>query len=228
MGKTAPWTKDRQPNTKPSPYQSGFCGIGSCEGTKPKSPSGRPMRTCEQTSAECHCECHVSLDKLFEMMDMPRLTQPNPEYVPEQVVRIMPSIEERAARFSRGDPTPAVVVESVLPDRVPATIERSYAGTPSGRAGRGQLELWVKRSCDEWVVEKLDESCTPKWISQRIAEKEGISPPSVGAIGAVFDRWTEIGFALVARKPVRFIGYLPDGVKYGLEELKIRHKAKRK
>lgn len=213
-------------------YISGFCGTGAHEGTRPKSPSGKPRKTCDPILTfrdkqwKCGCKCHADLDKLFEMSGMPRVTQVNPEYIPEKVVIAMPTVEERAARFKTTDAVPPRVIQSPLPDRVPATIERSFTPTSSGRAARGELELRVKQACDRWILDKPEESCTPQWISDWIVETHGVSEkgtaPSVGAISAVFDRWTAIGFALIGKKPTRFVGYMPDGVKYGLEGMKDR------
>lgn len=213
---------------------TGFCGMGQHEGTRPRSYSGLPMKTCERTysnrwkSWDCICKCHKDLDMLFEMSGMPRVIQVNPEYIPVTVSIVMPTLEERAARFKTKDVVPPRVVESALPDRVPATIERRFAPTASGRAGRGELELLVKKECDQWVLDNPEESCTPSYISERIAHDLGIKAPSVGAISAVFDRWTKLGFALIGKKPTRFVGYMPDGVKYGLEGLKDKARIKAK
>jgi hypothetical protein len=209
---------------------TGFCGMGQHEGTRPKSYLGNPMKTCERIIHDptgkpkwnCACKCHTDLDKLFEMSGMDRVIQVNPEYQPVKINVILPTIEERAARFKAKDIVPPRVVESPLPDRVPATIERVFTPTSTGRAARGELELWVKKECDQWILDKPEDSCTPAYISERIAEKQGIKAPSVGAISAVFDRWTALGYALIAKKPTRFVGYMPDGVKYGLEGLKDR------
>lgn len=204
------------------PWITGFCGTGSHEGMRPKSFSGKPLKTCPGVFdfGTCGCKCHADLDKLFEMSGMARVIQENPEYIPEHVVVIMPTVEERAARFSKRDAVPAVVLESPLPGRVPATIERSFAPTTSGRAARGELELWVKKICDAWILEQPEDMCSPQYISDRIASERNIKAPSVGAINAVFERWVKIDYALVARRPVRFIGYTPAGVEHGLEGLK--------
>ena len=120
------------------------------------------------------------------------------------------------------------VEESPLPDAVPATIVRAFNPTASGRAAPGELELWVKQHCDIWLVEAERFPCTPAYLSEEIGKAQGIKPPSVGAITAVFQRWVKIGFAEIGAKPARFLKYTDDGVKLGLEGCKVRHKAKRK
>jgi hypothetical protein len=40
----------------------------------------------------------------------------------------------------------------------------------------------------------------------------------------VFKRWERIGFAVIDRKPTRFSRYTEDGVKLGLEVLKLKAK----
>lgn len=211
--------------------------MGLCEGLKPRSPSGRPLKTCmrvlryREKMWSCACKCHSDLDRMFEMMGMERYVQQNPDYKPDEPTYVMPSLEERVALSIERRSTPSVIIESAAPDHVPATVARVFTPTASGRSGRGQLELWVKQACDQWVLDKPEESCTPQWLSDKIAEKHGVNesgnPPSVGAINAVFERWTKLNFALVGRKPVRFVGYTDDGVKHGLEGLKIRSKMQR-
>lgn len=214
------------------PYITGFCGTGLHEGTKPRSYSGKPMKTCMRLVNDqsghprwsCECQCHKDLDRMFEMMGMERFIDQNPEYSPEIHTFIMPTLEERVALSIERRTIPAVVIESPSPEHVPATVARAYEPTESGRAGRGQLELWVKQTCDRWVLDQPEESCTPQWLSDQIAASQEIKPPSVGAINAVFDRWTKLNFALIGRKPVRFIGYTDEGVKLGLDALKLRAK----
>lgn len=215
------------------PFLTGFCSIGHCEGLKPRSPSGKPLKTCTRVliygakTWSCKCKCHVDLDRMFEMMGMERYVEQNPEYVPEKATYVMPTLEERVALSIERRSVPTVTIESPAPEHVPATVARVFTPTESGRAGRGQLELWVKQTCDQWIVDQPENQCTPQWISDTIAEKEGIKSPSVGAINAVFERWTKLNFALIGRKPVRFVGYTDEGVKHGLEGLKVRAKMQR-
>lgn len=218
-------------------WTTGFCSNGQCEGLKPRSPSGKPLKTCTRIvmyrskTWSCNCKCHADLDRMFEMMGMERFIEQNPEYVPEKPTYVMPTLEERVALSIERRSTPSVVIESPAPDHVPATVARSFQPTASGRSGRGELELRVKQTCDQWVVDQPEESCTPQWISDQIVEKFGVNEsghaPSVGAINAVFERWTKLNFALIGRKPVRFIGYTDEGVKHGLDGLKIRAKMQR-
>lgn len=212
------------------PMKSGFCSNGNCEGTNKKSYRGKPQPTCKNW-IECPCECHLQFDMMFKMAEMPRQVVDNSGYVPDRGGFIMPTAEERIAMHALSSPRPATVPhveESVAPDLAPPSIVRPYAPTASGRAAAGQLEFWVKRECDTWLVESKDEDvfykCTPGYLAEKIGEAEGIRPPSVGAISAVFDRWVKIGFAVTAKKPTRFIKYTEDGIKYGLDEMKVRHK----
>lgn len=233
MSVTKLWPKERTPRQTKSPYTSGFCSAGQCEGRKPVSRSGLGLPTCMMTSDQCKCKCHADTDRLFKMMDMPRpLPEQNPLYKPQKLTAWMPSLEERAAEHAAAvaarNKADLIVIESPKPTHVPATVTRRYSATPTGRAGRGELEVNVKHWCDRWVLDQPEESCTPTWISEKIAHDLGIKPPSVGAIGAVFDRWTAYGFALIGKKPVRFIGYTNEGVELGLEALKMRHRQRSK
>lgn len=207
-------------------YRTGFCGIGLCEGTKPHSASGVPMKTCP-AYLTCPCDCHKALFKMFQMSEMPRLLVENPEYHPPHREFWMPSDDPNyglTPLSSDEDTDTRLAVESPAPDIVPPSVGRSYAPTATGRAARGELESWVKEVCDVWLIEKYQMLCTPAWISEEIADMQAIKPPSVGAISAVFERWVKLGFANIAKKPTRFLNYTEEGKSLGLEALKIRAK----
>jgi len=106
-------------------------------------------------------------------------------------------------------------------------VEREFVGTPTGRAARGQLESWVQIECNAWLIDEAEEQCTPALLSRYIGREYGITPPSVGAINAVFERWIKLGFAIIEKKPTRFVGYTEEGLQYGLEGLKAREKRMR-
>ncbi|HEY6021866.1 MAG TPA: hypothetical protein VIY48_18980 [Candidatus Paceibacterota bacterium] len=213
-----------------SKYKSGFCQKGWCEGSNPTTYSGEPAPTCRIWQT-CPCDCHKMYDLMFAQSGLARELVNNSHWKPPQGLYWMPSPEERMALLASSRPgvTDAPqLVESPLPDAVPATLRRSYGATTTGRAARGELEAWVEEQCSIWVVENDGSLCTPQMISAEIGRKEGIKPPSVGAIGAVFDRWVRIEFATVERKPVRFTGFTELGVKLGLEGCKDRAKRNKK
>lgn len=168
---------------------------------------------------------------MFEMMELPRVVQDNPEWKPEERTFWMPSIEERAAARAALNARVAGAAPDPTEDADGATVapvSRSFGPTPTGRAARGELESWVLTTCQEWVAEQYAEMATPANIAQEIGRREGINPPSVGAIGAVFDRWAAIGFAVCDRKPVRFIKFTEEGERLGLYVLKEKFKIKSK
>lgn len=211
-------------------YKTGFCQNGDHEGSARKSPTGKPKKTCDWWK-RCPCDCHIQFDRMFAMSGMPRQVVDNSGYSPDHGGFWMPSLEERARMAALSKTTGPVaprIEESPLPDAVPATIVRVFTPTASGRAAPGELELWVKQHCDIWLVEAERFPCTPAYLSEEIGRAQGIKPPSVGAITAVFQRWVKIGFAEIGAKPARFIKYTDDGVRLGLEGCKTRHKMKRK
>lgn len=211
--------------------KSGFCGIGSCEGTKPKSASGTPMRTCDFIET-CSCDCHKLITKMFEIAEQPRQVMDNPEYKPFKSPYWMPSLEDIArerAALSNGDDTDAHHdIKRPASDAIPPLVTHSFTPTPSGRAARGELETWVNDACGEWLVEKYSWDCTPLFISEKIAKREGIQAPSTGAITACLTRWKELGYAQIGKKPIRFINFTPEGVKLGLDVMKEQAKRNRK
>lgn len=208
-------------------YKTGFCATGACEGTNPQSKSGKYRPTCTWWK-RCPCECHLSYDKMFKMTETTRTLVNNSKWAPPRGEFWMPTLEERVAALAHSittDTDAPVHIESPAPDVVPPTLVRSFTPTPTGRAGRGELESMVKRQCDIWLIDEEGAfNCTPKYLSDMIAKDEKIPAPSVGAIGAIFDRWQSLGFAETGRKPVRFINYTPDGIKLGLEGCKERAK----
>lgn len=161
------------------------------------------------------------------MSGQPRQLVDNSEYVlPKRYW--MPSPEERAAMHAaasngHGD-TETVVIESPLPEAVPVTLRRVFTPTPTGRAGRGELETWVKEACDEWIIEKYERPCTPLWIAEWIVRHKGVVTQSQGAINAVFERWIKLRFAIIEKKPTRFLQYSEEGIRRGLDALKIQTK----
>jgi hypothetical protein len=208
------------------PFPTGFCQMGACEGRRKESMSGVMMKTCSWWQ-RCPCDCHKIYDTLFGDSEMQRIVVDNSGYEPSPSPFWMPSPEERIAMLAEAhqhkDNAPRVI-ESPMPEVVPMTLERSYNETPTGRLAPGQLEAWVKYHCDVWLVEKERFPCIPTYLAAEIARKEGIPLPSVGAIAAVFDRWAAIGFAVTAKKPVRFERYTEDGIRLGLEGCKDRAK----
>lgn len=210
--------------------RTGFCENGNCEGTNRKSFRGNPQPTCKFWKT-CSCSCHLSYDQMFKMSEMERTLIDNSGYSPDRGGFVMPTMEERMAALALSAPVEAprtAYTESAAPDIVPPSIVRDFGPTATGRAAAGELESWVKKQCDIWLIESQEEgdwyTCTPAYLSEKIAEDEGIKPPSVGAISAVFDRWIKIGFADCQKKPTRFVAYTEQGIKLGLEGCKEKFK----
>lgn len=201
------------------PFKTGFCSNGWCEGTKATDWKGKPVPTCEHF-VTCPCKCHSDLGKLFEMSGQERILVNSSAYTPPEREYWLPSDEPLSTLSSDDGNTGPTIIESPAPDRVPATVARDFTPTPTGRAARGELESWVKRQCDIWLVDEPGYECTPAYLAEQIARDYGITPPSVGAISAVFNRWVDLGFARVEKKPTRFVGYTPEGIKKGLEVMK--------
>jgi hypothetical protein len=210
--------------------KTGFCGVGHCEGTKPKNWRGDAMPTCTFWQT-CGCDCHVTYDKMFSMSNMERQAVDNSGFVPDRgdfkpieiIVRETPSPLSNAPITTDGP-----VYESPAPGVVPAVLARSFAPTPTGRAARGELEYDVKRAVDTFIIEEEDGYCTPVWIATEIGKFKGFAPPSTGAVTAVLERWVTYGFAELAKKPTRFVRYTDEGVAIGLEAMRDRFKRRTK
>lgn len=184
--------------------RTGFCSDGHCEGTVSK------YKTCEFWQL-CPCKCHTDIDKMFLLTGQTRVLADNPKYVRPKSIYVMPEVS------TTFDPIP------VPTNNVPLESgHRHFAPTPSGKRARGQLEQQVLEICEQFTKGLIEvEDLTPHVIAENIDEVE---PPSVGAIGAVFDRWVALGFARCEKKPVRFVSFTVDGLMYGLDHLKAKAK----
>lgn len=195
-------------------FKSGFCNSGWHEGTTAQDGSGQYVRTCHLWN-KCNCDCHVQMDKMFQMTGEQRILVENPKYKPVKSPFIMPNPLE-IAEIRRKEEE----------DRAQRSIAAKSAGhfkeTASGHRQRGQLEYEVLRVCQQFSRGLIEvEVLTPNVIANEIDE---IEPPSVGAIGAVFDRWTKLGFANCEKKPVRFTSFTVDGQLHGLDAMKAKAK----
>ena len=221
-----------------SVYRTGFCGIGLHEGTSPTGISGTPLKVCVFW-IDCGCECHKELTEIFEITGVPRTPQQNPKWVTPKNTFVMPSTvpaEEHSQSIrpyegleSAGPTDLPEGIERPPTVPLPPAAERSFGPTATGRAARGELEMWVRSVTNAWVVEtQMDPTwkvlCTPPYIAKEISREQGVLPPSTGAITSVLDRWTKMGYATTDKKPIRFTGYTEDGIKLGLEKMKANAK----
>ena len=217
------WLKGR------SKFPSGFCNghnkVAQCEGTRPSS-GGKALPVCPFWDS-CPCECHRTVDLMFEATGLERQFMPNPDYIPEKGHWLPPKVEDPVTGTdASGHVGPSAPVDDehaapapLAPAR-PPLVERR---TPLGYAGRGTLEAQV------WeCVTALGGEPDTKSVSEWIATKYSIPTPSRGAIQAVWIRWEKLGFASWTKKPVRFTGFKNDGSWPELERLKASNKQQKK
>ena len=214
-------------------YMTGFCQLGLHEGTSPTSGKGKPMKVCVAWQ-ECKCSCHAGLTKMCTDNDIPRTEYQNPKYVPYDsgIFEFMESYRgalqadllpgtTQLSRIVEERPFEAAGVAEPTSLRVSG---RTFEPNLRGR-GSGQLEDQVRQVINRALLGEFDEVCTPKFVASQI---DPDNPPSVGAVGAVFDRWEKIGFAVILKGPVRFQTLTADGLLKGLEFLKEKHKRENK
>lgn len=218
------WLKGR------NKFMTGFCNDsgkpGQHEGQKPKS-GDKPLPTCEYWDT-CPCVCHQNVDKMFEMTGLERRLVPNPEYVHEASEFVIPDVA-----IDPLGPVAVPVAGVIGPDDDerpvaaqdgPSTAPLAQRRTPTGRAARGGLEAQVWEACRSIEEEPL----TPKLVGEFIAEKYTIPTPSSGAINAVWDRWSKLGFAEQGKKPNRFVKFTGDGTWEELCRIKSSTKRQKK
>ena len=199
-------------------FRTGWCASGYCEGTKPEG-----IATCSDFE-RCPCECHLKIDKMFEMADEPRILIENPNHHPFSKKRDywMPGDSEPDGDSILGLPD---AVESTESDAQPALVpghQPRAERTPTGRKRKGGLEMEVLHVCTEFVEEVYEwELCTPKLVAEAIGTQNAEEPPSTGAVQAVWNRWEVLGFAEQAKKPARFVRFTHSSHAAGdLERLK--------
>lgn len=227
------------PRTKMT--RTGWCIMGQCEGTRPKSAYGNPMPTCIAWEI-CKCKCHKQITEMYKMADMPREpAEPNPEYHPPRRDYWMPGDPEPAI-----DPVPFIIDGETMPDvperpvmpppvaqdrpvsPAPVTWGRP-ASTPTGRKAKGQLEYEVLAICADFAAKVFDwEYCTPMAVSEEIGKRNAAEPPSTGAVSAVWDRWERMDFSEQAKKPSRFVRFKTEGSVNALERRKLEIKREKK
>ncbi len=208
------------------PMVTGFCLHGAHEGERALGASGKQLKPCHFWMT-CPCPCHVKFDAMYLAAGMIRDFRDISGYEPPKNTFVMPTLDEvvlmHAASREKAE-AETLIIESPDPERIPSSIKRTFHETKTGRSARGELESWVKQVCDEFLLEGYDVVCSPAWVSEQIAEAQGVKQPSQGAVDAVFKRWEAIGFAVILRKPTRFARYTEEGVKLGLDAMKLKAK----
>lgn len=215
------------------PIRSGFCSNGHHEGTTPVNYKGDPLPTC--VWLPCECDCHAKIDKMFKMAGEPRVGRmPNPKYVREPSPFLPPKqLDLRAGDTrSNGDhPDTLLGPENATHGVLDRVAGRAFALTPTGQRARGQLEYEVLSICKQFNDKVFDwDMCITKYVAEAIDKND---PPSTGAISAVWDRWAAMRFAMIGKKPIRFLGFTNsngtaeelDAVKSELKRKKARSKA---
>ena len=176
----------------------------------------------------CPCSCNESAQADRKLLDMAREMGIDPATLGLGRNTAPPAQRTQPLLATPPIPTPSLkdhvsVDQEPLP-LTPPDHDIDFAPTKSGRYARGELEYRVKQVCDEFAIGAIFSSAsgiTPVQVSERI---DPDNPPSVGAIGAVFDRWNQIGFAETAKSPVRFVRYTDDGLRRGYARIKAAYK----
>lgn len=215
------------------PWISGHCGNGNCEGTKNLSPGGALYQSCSGAYgggfgsgvvAVCQCRCHRELDDIKAFI-AEQLGEEAAAAIPQRTASLPASVVTPTAKATvsvQHAPSTVAPTDGGLPpdhpDDTPGTTE-------SGRRVRGSLDYEVKRACDYWITTYGDAPLTPKICAGLIDED---SPPSTGAIDAVWRRWVRIGFATMGSSPVHFAGYTEVGIEKGLHRMRFEAEQHRK
>lgn len=194
--------------------KTGQCKAGWHEGTKPRTSEGIPIQVCRLWQ-QCPCDCHENITAMFSAADSERELLDNPDYMPKPPPYYVPVF---GVDYGIPKPLPTAVSSDGVVTEGPSAY-----GTDGVTGGRGALEIAVLGICRS-LEPTFEETYTTKWIAEQVADKFTCKTPSTGAIQAVLERWVKIGFAIMGKKPVRFIAITPEGEKDGLELMKARAK----
>lgn len=188
----------------PSVYVTGHCAVGNCYGTKNLTPDGkRLLPACNGryeyrgTLILCTHSCHSEVREMLAMIE-----ELNALTGGDNALSLPSQLREAATVTVRIDDTPLYDPFLSVP-----TLggPRTFEPTPTGRAARGELEDKVRRA----IIRVYGfESLTPETIAVLVNKED---PPSVGAVHAVLTRWEDKSFAILDRKPMRFVEFTELG-----------------
>lgn len=196
--------------TKPqSVYSCGFCAVGSHSGTRPTSPSGKPLPVCQhifhpQTvygriiEVECMCPCNDTergFRAMLQAAGKELSVNTSPHYALPRSDLQRPVHDDATS-----------VVDGTAPTGNAAL--RPMVGK-GGRVERGNLEELVRQVCLDGLNNKgivPSDGMTPKWIAFEITLRSGSAyAPSTGAVSSVLVRWASTMQATIAEKPLRIV-----------------------
>ena len=203
------------------PLKTGKCNSGWCEGKKPKDRHGNSVQVCGFWQL-CPCKCHEQVTMLFKMSDLPRDILLNPEYHRPETTFVLPRF---GIDYGRGS---ALWRDREDDEPITARKPEEFTTTPSGRIQSGGLESMVHAVFQAWLQKPNGIQFIPTFVSASVSAMYDTKAPSTGAVGAVFDRWHQIGFAIQEKKPVRLVSITEAGRKEGLEMMKALAKRKAK
>lgn len=219
-----------------TPYITGHCQTGACEGATKKSPSGLIFPQCKgtyvfrlgATTKEIVCEhdCHQAFAMIRALMN----EMPTPDGI--SPISLPPTVQETPTPSRVPIPTEtagSVALSPFAGHTSPVTpaagqeppshlrpklldFSRRFPETPSGRAARGQLEENVRLQLVKAHKAGPELLATiglqPKAVAASINPEK---PPSQGAVYAVFKRWETQGWVELADKPFRLVKVTESG-----------------
>ena len=206
--------------------RTGWCIVGQCEGTRPVSPSGKGLKTCDMWE-DCPCRCHAEISELCEMAGVERTLRNESLYVSPPNHYWMPTPEWYASLRVAidGDRANGQADGAAPVNGQQRAREHGFRPTPTGIRARGQLEFDVKKVCDRFD-DGSGPVCLPTgFISMQIHPD---APPSVGAIREVLLRWTKYGFATMSMEPLAFTGYTAEGREKGVDVMHTQWERRRR
>lgn len=206
--------------------RTGWCIQLQCEGTKPKSPSGKALKTCNFWDT-CPCRCHEEITEMCAMVGVERTLRDESEYKADLTGFWMPTPEWYASlRVSTDTDRPdGAAMDGDPAIGPPRASQPMFQPTPTGIRSRGQLEYDVKKVCDRFASAPGPVSLTLGFIAEQIHPD---APPSVGAIREVLMRWAKYGFATMGTDPLSFTGYTDEGREKGVDVMRSSWERSRK
>lgn len=190
------------PGTAKDAYVSQHCLNGRHEGVD--LPKG--WRACGMMA--CDCSCHTLCRDL----------QPGERWIPETEY----VMSEETAAIARCLAEIRAETQTRRAAQAPDAGELDSSGT---RRAKGALEAQVLNICVQYAERDLvvqDGFLNCRAISDEIEKQYGGSAPSLGAIQFVLDKWEDLEFCYVRRKPLAFLAFSGEYTAEALAILKAK------
>lgn len=222
------------------PYITGFCGNGAHEGAIKFTHNGARLRSCSGDYTiqgklyRCRCDCHDAFRQIAEITGLTTQSTGSFDLIgqmfsPSSFIDVdplggiptqregEPLADTTEAKASPSDPpTPPVPFIPAQPSGFrmfsPVSVPE-FKPTKTGQRARGQLEAQVAKVTLQWFKNQDSSSPRPMKPDECAMLVNPSSPPSSGAVYAIFKRWETQAYCKLGSKPFRMTELTEQGLR---------------